>query len=346
VLQRGVCFDADLNRGGFSMTRSASVTSIAVVLALAGIASAQPTVDGTRDALYGPAITVQSVQTQFGDANPPGNLGGSELDAAYARIQGGRLYVMLTGNHEPNFNKLEVFIDSAPGGENVLTNTPQYDFGGGGGWISQNMGGMTFDAGFTADYHLFSRWGSGTGAYSVDFVNRQGGGSSMVPGSTGSSPDAVGLVASGVVAAGSLGPNASGTALTQDLFFAFNGNNNAGVTGGTGPADQMAAAAVTTGMEFSISLADLGNPVDGVIRIAAMIDNGDHNYLSNQILGGLPGGTGNLGGDGAGGFTGSLSGVNFNNFAGLQYFEIVVPAPGTVGVLAFAGFAAIGRRRR
>jgi hypothetical protein len=329
------------------MSRIRSIAPVAVLLVGGGAALAQPVVDGTRDALYGPPIAVQSVQTGFGDANPPGALGGSELDAAYARVQGGRLYFMLTGNHEPNFNKLEVFIDSHAGGENTLTNVPQYDFNGGGGWISQNMNGLTFDSGFDADYHLFSRWGSGTGGYSVDFVDRQGGGSAMVPGSSATSADAVGLMANGLIAAGNVGPNASGSALTQPLLFAINDTNAAGVTGGTGPADQMAAAAVMTGMEFSISLADLGNPGDGqVIRIAAMIDNGDHNYLSNQVLGGLPAGTGNLGGDGAGGFTGSLSGVNFNNFAGLQYFEVVVPSPSAAGLLGLGALVAVRRRRR
>lgn len=325
------------------MNRSTSMAAVTLFLAAAGAASAQPIVDGTRDALYGPAIVVQSVQTQFGDATPPGNTGGSELDAAYARVQGGRLYIMLTGNHEANFNKLDVFIDSVAGGENILSVTPEYDFNG----VSRNMGGMTFDGRFTADYHLFSRWGSGTGPYEVDFINRQGGVNAMVPGSTGSGNNAVGLISSGMIPAGNVGPNASGSALSQDLFFAINNNNNAGVIGGTGPADQAAAAAVMTGMEFSISLADLGNPADGeVIRIAAMINNGDHNYLSNQVLGGLPGNTGNLGGDGAGNFTGSLSGVNFNNFEGLQYFEVMVPAPGAAALLGLSGLVAIGRRRR
>jgi hypothetical protein len=83
------------------------------------------TVDGTVDGAYGAALAVQQAATGFGDANPPGSLGGSELDAAYATISGGRLYIMLTGNHEPNFNKLDMFIDSKPGGENTLTNTPQ-----------------------------------------------------------------------------------------------------------------------------------------------------------------------------------------------------------------------------
>jgi hypothetical protein len=79
---------------------------------------------------------------------PPLNLGGSELDAAYARVENGRLYVLFTGNHEPNFNKLDVFIDSVAGGENVLSSTPQYDFSPSPGvYISQNMGGLTFDTG-------------------------------------------------------------------------------------------------------------------------------------------------------------------------------------------------------
>jgi hypothetical protein len=317
-----------------------SVMSVALV----GVAAAQ-VVDGTVDGAYGPAITVQTVQTQFGDAAPPGNLGGSELDAGYATISGGRLYLMLTGNHEPNFNKLDVFIDSHAGGENTLSGTPGYDFFNGSTWISQNMAGMTFDTGFGADYHLFSRWGSGTGAYEVDFVNRNGGGSAQVPGSSQAGSNAVGLVSTGFIGAGDFGPNASASALTQPLFFAINDNNAGGVTGGTGPADQGAAAAVTTGMEFSIDLADLGSPANGdVIKICAAIDNGDHNYLSNQFLGGLPGGQGNLGGDGNGGFTGTLGGVNLNNYEGLQYFTITVPEPSALALLALGGLAALRRR--
>lgn len=324
-----------------------------VLLIFVARALAVPVVDGTRDAEYGPAIAVQAVQTGFGDASPPGSLGGSELDAAYGKISGGRLYLLLTGNHEPNFNKLEVFIDSKPGGENTLSGTPQYDFFNGSTWISQNAAGLTFDAGFAADYHLFSRWGSGTGSYNVDFINRQGGGSAQVPGSSGSSPNAVGLIAAGSIAAGNVATNASATALTQNLDFAINDNNAAGVGGSSPNAANMAdAAAVLTGMEFSIALADLGNPAPGsTIRIAAMINNGDHNYLSNQILGSLAPPQGNLGGDGGGGFTGTLAGVNFNQFAGAQYFELTVPVPEPTAIGALAASLALltfrsGRGRR
>ncbi|HEV8379589.1 MAG TPA: PEP-CTERM sorting domain-containing protein [Tepidisphaeraceae bacterium] len=330
------------------------ILTVGIVLLLtAGSALAQIAVDGSRDVGYGAPKAVQAVQTGFGDANPPGSLAGSELDAGYATIAGGRLYILLTGNHEPNFNKLEVFIDSKAGGENTLSGTPQYDFFNGSSWISQNLVGLTFDTAFTADYHLFSRWGSGTGTYNVDFVNRQGGGSAMVPGSTGASANAVGLVAVGSITAGNVGTNASGTALTQNLDFAINDNNSAGVSGGTAAANMSDAAAVLTGMEFSIALADLGNPAPGsTIKISAMINNGDHNYLSNQILGPLAPPQGNLGGDGGGGFIGTLAGVNFNQFAGPQYFEVTVPVPepSTIGLFAvvmalFSARAACRRRR-
>src|SRR5882672_519199 len=121
--------------------------SMVVVAALA-VSARAITVDGTLDGGYGAALAVQTAATGFGDANPPGSLGGSELDAAYATISGGRLYIMLTGNHEPNFNKLDMFIDSGSGGENTLTGTPAYDFFNGSSWISQNMAGLTFDTGF------------------------------------------------------------------------------------------------------------------------------------------------------------------------------------------------------
>jgi len=323
-----------IRRGQTMRTRALCITAVLSCIGQ-GIASAATiTVDGTLDAAYGPAIAVQTVETQFGDANPPGSLGGSELDAAYAVINSGRLYIMLTGNHEPNFNKLELFIDSKPGGENVLSGTPSYDFFSGSSWISSNLAGLTFDSGFEVDYHLFSRWGGGSNPYEADFIDRAGGGSAMVPGSSGATVPAVGLVASGAILAGSTGPNALGSALSQDLEFAINNNNTGGVIGGSSSADTAAALAVSTGMEFSIDLADLGNPAPGTeIKICAAICNGNHNYLSNQFLGGLAAPQGNLGGDGGGAFTGSLSGVNLNQFAGLQFFTITVPGGQTATVV-------------
>ncbi|MEZ6189930.1 MAG: hypothetical protein R3C45_01390 [Phycisphaerales bacterium] len=316
--------------------------------AWAGPSIAAITLDGTRDAAYGPALAVQTVQTGFGNAtNPSGLGGGGELDAAYAVVENGRLYIMLTGNIENNFNKLSLFIDSKPGGENVLSASPQYDYE----YLSQNFGGMTFDAGFAADYHLYARWGSLTGSiFTVDIVDRNGGGSATVKGNGGYANVGGGTgVQSGVVNPGDMGLGSTGVGevrnltpfLTQPLEFGFNNTNTAGVGGSSGAAaNQAAALAVTKGFEFSIALTDIGNPQPGdAIKIHAAYGNGNNNYHSNQILGGLPVGTGNLGGNGAGGSIGDLSGINFNNFAGDQFFTITVT--GIDGDLDYDGFVGI-----
>ncbi|MFG0260630.1 MAG: hypothetical protein ACF8LK_09800 [Phycisphaerales bacterium JB041] len=292
-----------------------SASAIALIAA-AGVAAAQPTIDGSISGdNYGNARSVQTVQTQFGD-----NL--SELNAAYARIEGGKLYLTLTGNIEDNFNKIELFIDSAAGGENTFSGTPGNDGSG-------NMTGLTFDAGFEADYHLIFRRGfdGSTDRFDVDYAV-------LGTGNFSSYGDVFGGTKEG---AGTTGTGAN----SQPIGVGYDNSNVAGVMGGTDAADQNAALAVETGLEISIDLADLGAPA-GAFKVLAFINNGDHNYASNQFLGGLQPPQGNLGGDGFGGFTGGMN-FNLNDFAGNQYF--IVPAPGAMALLGLGGLVGLRRRR-
>jgi len=259
---------------------------------LAGPALAQPVVDGTiaGDA-YGPAEAVQAVETGFGD-----NF--SELDAAYCTMANGRFYLVLTGNLENNFNKLEIFIDSRAGGENTLSGLPGNDG-------ANKMAGMTFDAGFTPDFHLIARRGFfDAGRFDLDFAEL----------------GTANFTSYGDIFGGSdQGSGNTGTGLNaQPIGVAFDNSNVAGVLGGSGAADQSAALAVQTGLELSIDLADLGY-VGGDIRVSAFVNGSNHDFASNQFLGPLTPPQGNMGGDGAGTFTGVIN-FDLNSFAGDQYF--------------------------
>ncbi len=265
----------------------------------AASASAQIVVDGTKDAGYGAALAVQTVDTGFGD-----NF--SELDAGYATINGGTLNLMLTGNVEANFNSLEIFIDSKAGGQSVFDSAGNNNAGA--------MDGLAFDAGFTADYHIIFRRGtdSGNAQVDLDFANL---GTQLASGyvdiMTGSGLEGIGATGSGV--------NAS------PIQVGYDNSNVAGVVGGGAAANQAAAAAVTTGLELGIALSDLAY-VGGPLRVMVGQNNSGHNYWSNQFLGGLPAPQNNLGGDEQGGFTGEGA-INMNNFAGNQFFAITPTSP-------------------
>ncbi len=161
----------DTLRRDDAMKRHLTALTAAAAVLTAASAWAVPVLDGSKDAEYGAALSVQNTNTQFGNGtngDPVNGGGGSEIDGVYAKVSGDRLYVMITGNLETNFNKLDIFFDSKSGGVNTIdglvqptqvdgyccklpdpVNLPDPTTG-----ALQRMSGLTFDADFNADYYL------------------------------------------------------------------------------------------------------------------------------------------------------------------------------------------------
>lgn len=309
-----------------------------LLLALLAVPASAITLDGsTAGDGYGLAA-LQTVETGFGDNQ-------SELNAAWAKFEGGVLNLVFTGNLH-DFNKLSVFFDTTAGGQNTIG--PDTNNGGvnppNDNWASELSGigpntsgnpgpGFTFDAGFAADYFFIARRDGGNTQFDVDYAVI-GGGASAFQGAG----DIFGATAEG---------SAPNVLPTYGISVGANNSNAAGVLGGSGPANAAAAIAVQTGVEVSIPLSSLGSPAVGSsIRISAFINGSNHDYLSNQILSGFVAPQGNPGGDSVGGFTNDLSRIDLNTFAGAQYFELrVVPEPSTIALIGLM-LAGIGCWRR
>ena len=272
----------------------------AAVLFAAPVAQAQGVLDGVAEKGYGAAVIVQNTQTQFGDSNlaTVDFANGSELNSAYAHIGGGMLHLVLTGNLESNYNKLEIFIDAVAGGQNQLrNNNADVDYNG-----LNRMGddpatlkvveGLTFDAGFSSDLWVSLTCGGPTFAvymnYAETLTKGAGFGSYLGTGGAGA---------------------AGATVFKSGFGFGIDNSNILGVVGGTDIGD---GSGCTTGIEIQIPLSSIVGYVDGDIKVCAFINGGGHDYVSNQVLGGLGGGA-NLA---------EPRFVNFENIPGSQYFVV------------------------
>jgi hypothetical protein len=281
---------------------------------------------GTTSVPYGAPLTVQTINTGFGNA-PGGtdSTGGSELDAGYGAIDNsGNLDLFLSGNFENNGNHLNIFVHGGDPGQNVL-NAPATA-------TLQKMNGSVFSPGFQATWAFDMNDYQGT-LYNEEYT--YGGPGVINGGYVGSVPETSTGIAPAAIPGGGGFPAFSTIALN---------NLNGSTMGPAGAAtNQAAAAAVQTGFEISIPLSQIGWS-GGPIMVLADINGGGDTYLSNQFLPGLAVGTGNVGGGGP--YTGPNSGTfNFANSPG-QYFTVQVPEPASIGVLGAAALMLAARRRK
>ncbi len=238
-----------------------------------------PVVDGTLDASYGAAISVQNQTTGFGDSN----LGvvdlanGSELDNLYAMIDSGTLYIFIGGNIETNWNKFELFLDSGVGGQNKLRgDNADVDFNGLNRMGDSGVGdGLTFDECFSANFYLTMTAGNAVVEMHANMaqVLTDGGGTGAY-----------------------LGMGNPGTVPINNPTFgvqiALNNSNILGVGGDGGSTD---GAGVTTGVEIALPLTLIGydSATQANIKVFAAVNGWDHGWFSNQIIGPI-GAYGNL----------------------------------------------------
>lgn len=298
--------------------KSVLLAASAVVVSglFAAGAHAQVTVDGTLSpgevSLYGTAKALQTNNTGFGN-------NASELNALYTYIDPAtrKLNVFIAGNAESNNNKLVLFFDTKAGGQNtMLGNNPDVNFNN----LNTKYGpntpapGFTFDTGFAADY-WFSISRDANNAY-VDYAEllTSGGGAGGFAGQISVPTNVSPQVGSGTVG----GQNGSPV-----FKYGYNDSNTAGVSGDQGQPLAGDPSTVNTGAEYEFDLDTLG--INGDFKVVAFVNGSNHDFVSNQFLPGLPPLTTNLGGEGTGTFTGNVSAVNLNAFAGDQFVTIAGP---------------------
>ena len=226
--------------------------------------------NGTLDTnFYGAPLYVQTINTGFGNSAGGGDASGSELDAVYAKVSGGNLYLFIAGAFQNNGNHLNVFVAGGAAGQNTL-NVPSTA-------TLHAMNGSIFYPGFQATWAFDMNDYSGT-LYSEEY-------------------NLTGTPSGGYV--GSLPASSSGIFAGSDggvssLYL----NNTLTSTMGTANAALSGAGSGTntfTGLEIVVPTADIGY-TGGPINVLVDINAGGDSYLSNQFLPGLPVGTGNPGG--------------------------------------------------
>lgn len=286
--------------------RTIQLMLLSLVLSPVLAANAQaPVMDGVLDAaFYGAPLSVQDTPTTFGNAtngHARFATGGSELDAAYARISDGTLFLFIAGNLETggqgvqfpsgSQNRFDIFIDSIPGGQNSLRGD-NVDVDSGGlnrmGHLDAANDGLKFDAGVSHDFYFtfynfteVQDFGSGYGNQEIwrgrlyyATIPTLGGGTALTIGTAADTYP---------------GSYPSSFTLGYGVRLGFRNSNTRGVTGSGDLVPSAADATnVTTGLELAIPVTLIDGPegeLNPEIKITAFVSSSDHSLLSNQVLG-------------------------------------------------------------
>jgi hypothetical protein len=290
-----------------------------------------------------PIATDLTSRSGFGNNTDAGvvSANGSELNNLFMRRDFDlftgvdTIYLMIGGNLQPNFNKLEVFIDTNTGnGQNTLIfsdlppDDPAYDgnppvdnsalnrMGGpivvtdDEGSIIEIIPGLTFDEGFNAEYYYtFTAGNFDAGTNTAEIF----GSYARLRGVQGASDEGDGRFL-GMAMTGGLGFFAGGDNPGEAALIDINNSNTGGVSGAE---DQFGGndsnpATVMTGIEIGIPVEDL-TTWDGSspLKIQVFINGQNHDFVSNQHLQFAC--TADLG---------EPRFVDFNSFAGDQFAQL------------------------
>lgn len=270
---------------------------------------------------------------------------GSEVDNARVFIDtaNNKLYLFLGGNMQVNYNKINLFFDVQPGGQNVLRDdNVDISFNG-----LNSMSNITFDSAFEPDYWMNINTGvdGGTGnvVFYADAATLRTNGPNFDP-FFGAIQD-YGAYAGGDIADNQLlnfdGPRVDiqdgslGSIFTEYaprltavnplsptpalIQIELDNSNVAGVT----DSSASGAAAVNTGLEMCFDLDELGWDGSQDILVAGWISNSGFDFISNQVLGGIPG-PDNIGPRDSDGD--EINDLDFNAIAGDQFINLSNPA--------------------
>jgi hypothetical protein len=306
-----------------------SAIFVAALLAIPTTTKAAVTIDGTADADYGAAIVSQKIGTST-FKNTETNIdasSGSELDAAYGFVSNGVLYLVIAGNLDSGgadslenpYDKLSIFFMTGPGGDHTLgTNyNGAADFGHinnmgvDGNGLNPGDPGLTFDAGFAANYWIGITVG-GAGPGPTMYLNRE-------------------VICSNCDGSflGSVVPsNAPPNNIFVDPVFgiraALNNSNTNGVHQDLSGCEVNGAPFnpqnVRTGVELAIPLSAIGSPF-GSVSVCAFITDDPYASMYNQVLGPLWDGTPTY----CQGSFGTASSVVFSSLPGTHSFTFTVP---------------------